>query len=135
MDLKDFITSTLTQIVRAVEETNTALVDSQAVVSPKGGYLPDGRHQAFIQGNYAPFTEVVEFDVAVTAREGSENKGGAAVSIVSISLGTMRSKEQEDISVSRIKFKIPLLLPQYAGDEVKQKSKGVPSPGGWGGAV
>ena len=54
---------------------------------------------------------LVEFDIAVTATEGKENKGGIGVALGSIGLGTSRKEELEHVAQNRIKFGIPMVYP------------------------
>ena len=112
MDLKDFIKSTLTQIVQAVEESNEALKESDAEINPTV-WSEHGGLRIYKGKDAKTFAEMIEFDVAVTAREEKGNTGGAAVTIAAIGLGTKRTSENENTTVSRIKFKIPVLLPQH----------------------
>lgn len=54
---------------------------------------------------------LVEFDIAVTATDGKENKGGVGVAIGSIGLGTARKEEHERVAQNRISFSIPMVYP------------------------
>ena len=121
MDLKDFIKSTLTQIIQAIGETNEEIKDSKAIVSPRGFYHADGRYQVPRDKDLAYHCELVDFDVAVSAREEKGNTGGVAVTIAAIGLGTKRNSEVENSTASRIRFKIPVLLPQNDASHIVPK--------------
>ena len=59
---------------------------------------------------------LVEFDIAVTATDGKENKGGIGVALGSIGLGTSRSRKEEHgrVAQNRISFSIPMVYPHEA---------------------
>lgn len=116
MQLHEFITETLVQIVKGVDNANGLLMDSTAIVNPRHvNYNRDENIRAYgwlteqKQKNRA--VHLIEFDVAVTATEGKENKGGIGVSIGTIGLGTTRKQDSEHTSVNRIQFGIPMVLP------------------------
>ena len=54
---------------------------------------------------------VVAFDVALTATEGTGSKGGIGVVAGIVSLGTAGHSNNENTSVSRVQFSIPVVLP------------------------
>lgn len=98
MDVKDFVSETLMQIVQGVVEAQTHTKDKGAVVVP-----------------YHDFHKTVNFDVAVTVVEGKETTGKAGISVWSIGAGVGGKSESSSSTVSRIKFDIPVELPK--GDE------------------
>jgi hypothetical protein len=54
---------------------------------------------------------MLEFDVAVTAAEGSEKKGGIGIVVGSFGIGGQKASNISSQSVSRIKFSVPVPLP------------------------
>ena len=119
MNLQNFITESIVQIVRGIEAANTALNDSTAVVSPKNvipsdserphiyGYLVEpGAH-----GKYRTPVQRVDFDVAVYAEEGTETKGGIGLMVGTLGLGSHGKSDKSHSSESRIKFTVPIILP------------------------
>jgi hypothetical protein len=119
MNLQNFVTESIVQIVRGIEAANDALKDSTAVVSPKNvvpidtershvfGYLiePDS------QGQYRTSVQRIDFDVAVYAEEGTETKGGIGLMVGTIGLGSQGKSDKSHSSESRIKFAVPIILP------------------------
>ena len=112
MKLKDFVAETLKEIIDGV-------IDAQSHYEDKGGKIASGISYAGATANavgvwntdtHAP-AQVVEFDVAVTATEGTETKGGIGVFVGAIGLGSHGKSESSNSSVSRIKFSVPILLP------------------------
>jgi len=61
-----------------------------------------------IQGQ---LVQTVEFDVAVTATEGTDTKGGIGVVAGVFALGSQGQSSEEISAVSRIKFSVPITLP------------------------
>ena len=53
----------------------------------------------------------IEFDVAVTATDSTETKGGIGVFVGAIGLGSTGQSNHEGQSISRIKFQIAVDLP------------------------
>jgi hypothetical protein len=54
---------------------------------------------------------MVNFDVAVTASEGTKTQGGIGVITGILSLGPTGATDKGDTSASRIAFQVPLMLP------------------------
>ena len=112
MDLRDFVSETLTQIVEGVKSAQSNAVDSGAKVNPKlsTSYEQAGK-QGFLQTSEG-YAQIVQFDVALTVTEGSGTKGGIGVFAGAINLGNSGQSKTENSSVSRVKFSVPLSLPK-----------------------
>ena len=113
VQLKDFVSETLRQIVEGVREAQKQL--------PKEGIAPEpfqpGGVDAQKLGGYIAaasgglrLIQPVEFDVAVTVTEGSKTAGGIGVAVGLFNLGSGGQSTNETASVSRIRFKVPLGL-------------------------
>lgn len=113
MDLKTFVAETLAQIVEGVKEAQPRVSDAGGRVHPQlvGGVAENlMKHKIFVSsGGYAQF---VEFDVAVTATEGTGTKGGVAVVAGILSLGSGGESKNENSASSRVRFMVPLVLPR-----------------------
>jgi hypothetical protein len=113
VQLQDFITQSLVQIVQGVEAAADALKDSSAVISPvQREKAPMGGTQTLIQK--------VDFDVAVFVSEGTETKGGIGIAIASITLGSTGKSDTSSSSQSRLRFSVPIMLPD--GHELRERS-------------
>lgn len=120
MDLKDFIRETLVQIARGVEEADTELHSSRAMINPKNIAVErsgNAQHFGSLQedGNgpyYLDSVQAIDFDVAVHAKEGTEASAKGGISVGSIGFGAKGSTTEIKSSESRIKFRIPMVLPQ-----------------------
>ena len=110
MDLDEFVEKGLFQLVQGVEKAQHRLLDagSTAELSPPiktewGDMVKSGLS---VSRRGLPVQEV-EFDVAVTATEKAEAKGGLKVVISSLSGGLSST----DSVSSRMKFRVPVTLP------------------------
>lgn len=118
MELKEFIGQALANIVQGV-------IDAQQTLGANGKYInpelstAQGSHEKFgksisIQGQ---LVQTVEFDVAVTATEGTGTKGGIGVVAGIFALGSQGQSTAEISAISRIKFSVPVALPY--GDKMR----------------
>jgi len=71
----------------------------------------------FPQTGLGIVVQFVQFDVALTVKEGTGTKGGIGVFAGVISLGSAGQSSAENASVSRVKFLVPLALPRLAGSK------------------
>ncbi len=115
MDLKDFVQQSLVQISQGIEAASKELETSNAHINPKNIHVNADTRQNYgrlVKGqNYHPVVELVEFDVAVHASEGSETSGKIGISVGSIGIGGGGKSQETSKSESRIKFKIPVVFP------------------------
>ena len=125
MDLKTFVSQALTSIVEGVVEAQAATAKYNAFVNP-GGLMRSTQSvstDAVWDNTSNNYARLVNFDVAVTAEEGTSTnaKIGVVTGLLGLSAGgTTQNKEQ---AVSRIQFAVPVLLPVVAGP--KQARRGV----------
>lgn len=95
MDIKEFVSDTLKQIIDGVVEAQKYAKEKDAVVVP-----------------YHDYQKNVSFDVAVTVDESKEKEGKAGITVWSIGGSVSGKTESSSSTVSRIKFEIPIELPQ-----------------------
>ena len=119
MELKLFVKETLTQIIEGVTEAQTKAKESGAVINPMG-YFTEGQHKVIkwlperATGEEWREGQIVEFDVSVVVSEKDETQGGAGIQIASvvIGVGVSAKSADENSMVSRLKFSVPLFLPE-----------------------
>ncbi|WNJ18246.1 hypothetical protein [Pontibacter sp. G13] len=87
MELKEFITKTLTEIKDGIKEA-----------SEKGVEVSDTT------------SKNVEFDISVTTYSADESKIGAGIFVTGIGLGANTKEMNNNSAVSRIKFTLPLFI-------------------------
>ena len=111
MDLKDFVTSTITQIVEGIIEAQKELTPKKAYVNPPGNEFYGAPIKKPYLGVNNSFSNDIEFDVAITILEGKQTKGGIGVFAGAVALGTQGKSDTTNTSISRIKFTIPVAFP------------------------
>jgi len=113
MDLKEFISETLSQIVSGVKGAQESAKRHGAEINPElFGNVQELAKEGIVQTNSGGSTTIVEFDVALTVTEGTGTKGGIGVFTGMVNLGSSGQSKSENISVSRVQFKVPLALPK-----------------------
>lgn len=103
VELKDFISETLKQIVDGVviaqKHIETECAD--AAIAPSGQGTRDD----------TLLNQTVEFDIAVAAETGKQTAGGIGIIVGAINLGSTGQSTSESTSTNRVKFAIPIHLP------------------------
>ena len=116
MRLEDFVSQTLVELTRGVQRAQLELKSTGARVNPAMsqvfGVGTVGVHAfGWADGGQDAPVMLVDFDVAVTASEGTETKGGMGIAVGTIVLGSQGKSDKGSSSESRIRFSVPLLLP------------------------
>ena len=113
MDLKQFITETVTSIVESTYELQRTYDRPHAsgvVINPP----VSGSNELLYQEDNIAYSyrriEVIEFDVAVSASEGADKGGKAGLKIWSAEVGLDGKRNVRSEEVSRVKFAIPIAL-------------------------
>jgi hypothetical protein len=105
MELKNFVSATLREIIEGVAEARAVVknIDPNAAINPMLG-----------SGTGATYTPIqnVEFDVAVTATSATGTKGGIGIMVGPVALGSQGKSDRSNQLASRIKFVVPITLPQ-----------------------
>lgn len=122
MELKSFVKETLIQIVQGVKEAQDQSIDFGAIINPKGFFteketikwLPERINS----GNWRE-GQVVDFDVSIAISETDEARGGLGIQVASavIGIGVSGKSEEQNSTISRLKFSIPLFLPESSGEK------------------
>jgi hypothetical protein len=112
MELKDFIKETLTQIIQGVIDSQKFASENNAKINPKNVQLFNkGDKPIFSDINRDNFAQNVEFDIAITATEGLDSKGGVGVFLGSLGIGGQVQNFSSNNNINRIRFNIPIFLP------------------------
>lgn len=110
MELKEFIENALIQLLEGISSAQEKAKEIGGEVNP---YLNDesqSKH-GFLNSS-GDSAAVVNFDVALTATEGTGTKAGISVLGGAINLGAGGQSSNESSVVSRIKFSVPVVLPK-----------------------
>lgn len=105
MEVKEFIKETISQILDSVDDLNVSYAEKGASVASLGDYNYKGTWRK----NYV--TEV-DFDIALEVVTDKESGKGGKISIASVlSGGAESSKKEQNQSVSKVHFTLPLMFP------------------------
>lgn len=111
MDLKEFVSSVLTQIVDGVREAQSSQSVESGLINPNLFASQGALHEkGHLVSRHGQLVQNVEFDVALTVNEGTQTKGGIGV-CAGLIIGSQGQSDKSASSVSRVKFSVPLSLP------------------------
>jgi hypothetical protein len=111
VNLEDFITETLTQIIKGVKNANTIAEENGAIINPHNAYRNSNGDILVSEDYIYNIAQEIEFDIAVTAAEKSDAKGGAGVFVSIVGIGAQLKDSTENSTISRVKFSVPVKLP------------------------
>ena len=109
MELRTFVAETLKQIIDGVVDAQAHGKDKGAVINPAKQMM--SLRNGIQETDDPARSQDVEFDVAVTACEGTEKKGGLGIVVCALVLGGQGQATASTQSVSRVKFTVPIFLP------------------------
>lgn len=110
MKLDDFVSQTLKQIIDGVSVAQEYGRSKNADINPASArFHSKTEGLIFCQETGIPLQNV-EFDVAVTVAESQTSSNGNP-SVGAISVSSSTEAITQNSSISRIKFKVPVLLP------------------------
>jgi hypothetical protein len=114
MELKEFVSQTLTQIFEGIREAQNKFVDrEQGEINPATKIsVDDNQKHGRLMTQGLGIIQHIDFDVAVTATEGTETNGRIGIFTGVIGLGSQGQSATSNNVVSRIKFQVPVTLPQ-----------------------
>ena len=106
MNLRNFISETLTQIMGGIEDAQQS--GTEGTVNPEITSWKQDR--IMLTENQEP-AHMIGFDVAITISEGADTQGGAGLVVGPVILGSKGKTSSENQSYSRITFEIPVTFP------------------------
>ena len=116
MELRDFVRESLIQIVQGVSDAQKELVNSHSL----GSISPEIRNnrealesKGILLTPEGTPVQTVEFDVSVSATEGTGTKGSIGIVVGILGLGSQGQASQSNANTSRLKFLVPVSLPIY----------------------
>lgn len=121
MELREFITQSITQIMAGVSDAQTHALEMGGAINPVSMILDkDDKTWRWIKTDPTfktdPYGRIVEFDIAlVVQRSGSSEgsmKGKIGIPELGLGVGADLADKTEDLSsnTSRIKFSIPIFF-------------------------
>ena len=112
MKLKDFITTTLCEIVEGVEVAKTKTVSSCALINPEV-QIGDSVQQCkgILKAADGKTASLVTFDIAITIEEGEGASANIGVLGSILKIGADCRTDSSNSLVSKLNFTIPIVLP------------------------
>lgn len=122
MDLKEFISESIVEIVEGIVDAQSRIKSDDALIIPSVQNVftqsqSGGTNLAIGWDKKGNMIHSVEFDVAVTSSEGTETKGGIGVVAGIVALGSQGKSLENNQSISRLKFRIPISFPRHDAPE------------------
>jgi len=109
MKLEDFVSETLSQLIKGVKKAQDSAGKHGAVINPRS--VSTGSQEAVLDSSTNALIEKVEFEVALTRTEEEQAKGGIGVFFADIGIGAKGQLDTSKASLNRIRFSIPVVLP------------------------
>ena len=110
MDLKEFITETITGIVEATSELQQKYEEKGVIINPPLSLQDPKLYQEGGPSHIYRSVETVEFDVAVSAETETGGGGKVGLRILSVEAGADGTHNARNETVSRVKFSVPIAL-------------------------
>jgi len=114
MELKDFVSKTLSQIIEGVKDAQIQAVKHGAKVNPTLTFNDMNNFRTYMVtpiSNGASPIFMVDFDVAIIASESEGINGGGGLNVAAIRIGAQGESISNKTLESRVKFMIPITLP------------------------
>lgn len=125
MELKEFIKESLSQIIDAIVETQDKYKETNVLICPddiqgenNNLYIRDENLYQFYNRNTK--VQNIEMDIAISVTEKEGNKSGLGIAKI-INAGISSENAQQNESISKIKFSIPIVLPTTNTQEYFEK--------------
>lgn len=108
MELKDFISQTLTQICQGVHEARTNTAQLKAVIAPR----TNENGVALTDQTSTRLAQKIHFEVHLVNQEDAESSGGVKVAAGFFSLGGQTQSGESSSYTHKVSFDIPVVWPE-----------------------
>lgn len=117
MDLKDFISETISSIADATIELQEKYASKSVLINPPSAQSGSNVYHPGSDNYTYRHVRDIAFDVAVTV--GRETTGGAkaGLKVMSVEIGGAADHSTASENVSRVQFSIPITLPPTPDEE------------------
>ena len=126
MDLKQFVSNSITQIAEAIREAQTKSQGTGAWINPAGTpvsgmALRDAKMIETPNGN--AYLQEVKFDVALTVSDKQDAGAGGGLQVFGVKIGADASVSYQNAAVSRVQFSIQVVWPGASDKDLETKIK------------
>lgn len=111
MTLEDFISDSISQIINGVRRAQEYAEENGAKINPTSLRFVSFHGTTYLDEYNKIPAQIVDFDVAVTTKQEGETSGKVGVFVTFFKAGVEGKEGKENILTNRIKFSIPILLP------------------------
>lgn len=109
MELRDFISETLIQIVQGINDAQEALKETDCAINPRD--IVFNNHAYANMKNKKHMVQDVDFNIALTNTSNSEDKTGIGVMLGSFGIGGNKTSTDGNTSNTNISFSVPVVFP------------------------
>lgn len=118
MELKEFITETISQIIDGVLEVQKKYKDQNVLINPDCYRGSDNEYALPPKSGYyipAPRVQHIDMDIALSVTENSGKKSGIGIAKI-INAGVSSESTAQNSTISKVRFNIPICLPTESSD-------------------
>lgn len=115
MELREFISESLSQILNGIEDAHAKLEGESHY--PRIYHVGQIRHDNFDQ------TEKIDFEVLVNVEASSSTGGGAKINVLALTVGVEADQGSKHIHQNKIKFSVPVCFTKAERNTKKPDKK------------
>jgi len=116
MELQEFITESITQIIKGTKDAQEKLKDLGVIISPQLSFTTFLNKRDDLSNSQSGNAIIIEFDIALSTSKSNEKTGKAGLVVASVGIGGHFKKSNTNNTISKIKFPIPITLPFFKPD-------------------
>ena len=109
MELKDFVSETLKQVMQGVKMAQENAAEVGGTINPSGFIVPGKSMPVHTGMNLVG--QMINFDIVVSTHDTDKAKGGVGIFVGEIGVGVRGEAESQSTAVNRIQFSVPIYLP------------------------
>lgn len=110
MELKEFVSQSLTQIFEGVRQAQDKTKDVGGSIATKV-IAPQRDSQYVIGFNHKEAVILVDFDVSINTVDVTNSKAGLGLFVAAFGGGAQAGSESSNNQLSRLRFSVPVILP------------------------
>jgi hypothetical protein len=111
MELKNFVSETLKQVLEGVKTAQSFAKEHGGQINPKGITVSAASTHSQMYTPRGELVQLMEFDVAVTTTEEDKAKGGIGIFVGAFGVGVQGESGNQNSAINRIQFRVPIILP------------------------
>lgn len=111
MQLKDFVSTVLTELVNGICSAQDECLRNGGIVNPPNLVATNKNSASLFDQHSGRLVQVIDFEVALTTKESSGKKAGVGVFVTVFGLGAQGTSKESTSEVGRVRFSIPIMFP------------------------